>query len=362
MVRTRSATWRMRSSGRLPSIEARCSSQAFASRRSESDIEVPFRAGHCAGPVTTAKVDGGTPFSPHTLKSMSSDIIDANGSLHASDNGRFTGHVQAEGDTAVIDIDEALVGQPFLVTVQLEEWDRNHTFPVNSVEFDAAPLLLGADQALRDQLEEKYGQEDWLFEEAVARGIVEPWGGPFTVRYEKDELFDWFEANPIDHTPRLSDLKIADMAAFAGVDVPEPGSAGAAYLIAAREAALEIAARDEVTEQSITNAVGLLAAGDEDDRWQAFTSLRLYDRRHDLTTEAFSGLHNVMATRMNRAAESVILRSLDHAGIKVVEPAPQPASEAPKEPQVVDLVAALRESMEAAKRRRLEAAGEATKS
>lgn len=358
MVRTRSATWRMRSSGRLPSIEARCSSQAFASRRSESDIEVPFRAGHCAGPATTAKVDGGTPFSPHTLKSMSSDIIDANGSLHASDNGRFTGHVQAEGDA-----DEALANplasQPFMVAVRLERWDsRDNVEVMSTVEFDASPLLRGLDPDRRQSTLDRFGGADWLFESAVERGLVEPWGGPFTVDFEPDEMEAWCNANPTDTTTSIRDYDLRDLADLVGVDRPEPGTPASAFLFRARDAIagmLDQAREVGGISRSLHTAARekILNVGTHQG-WEEFVSLKLYEQRFaSHADEVDSGFGDVQSSRTWRLVNEAIWKVRNETGLEAVPEDPAPTVQ---QGQVVDLVAALRESMEAAKRRRLGAA------
>lgn len=279
--------------------------------------------------------------------------IDAAGNIHDTATGQFSGHVLQEGDAGQA-LGDPLTGQPFMVKVRLERWDgRDEAFEVDQVEFDATSLLRSLDGDQRQATLDRFGGADWLFEHAVDRGLLPEWGGPFTVDFESDEMEEWFAANPTDATPRVTDLGIGDLAEMAGVERPEPGSAGAQYLVEIRQAAAELAEREPVTRQAVTNAVGMLLGNDEDRKWQVFTSLRLYDARHQTAGEnTFTNMHESLTARLSRVAQSSLEQSLSYVGVQIEESAPKPAP-APSQPQVVDLVAALRGSVEAAKERRL---------
>ena len=282
--------------------------------------------------------------------------VDQHGNIHAGD-GKFDGHLYTEGDTEVLDDNDRFAGKPFFVSVRREAWYGDQAVEVGRSEFDAAPILAGFSQRKRDSILDGYGGTDWMFEVAVDRGLAESWYGPYTLDFDECELEEWFEGNPPRELTRaelFAGQTIARVAELADVNTPEPGSAGADFLIRARDVAVQLFERPSDLHEAHNEALSRVLEGDEDQRWAEFVSLKLYQKRHySWVDEAGSAFEDAATSRRWKAANDILW-----AARRQVAPTP-PATPTPSEPEpspepvVVDLVAALHASVEAAKARRL---------
>lgn len=90
------------------------------------------------------------------------------------------------------------------LTIRLEAWIGDNAIETDSVTFDAAPIFAAADAERLDEMRETHGNSDWVHQEAVVRGLIDPWSGPFTVDTPEaleyvtnDEIFayrDWISS------------------------------------------------------------------------------------------------------------------------------------------------------------------------
>jgi len=79
---------------------------------------------------------------------------------------------------------------PFTVRVNLEHWDGRRYVTLRTVEFDARALLDA--RPLRDLHRLEEDDLDWIFEEAVRRGLTDEFDGPYTVELP-DDVADYIE-------------------------------------------------------------------------------------------------------------------------------------------------------------------------
>lgn len=101
-------------------------------------------------------------------------------------NGEFGTHDHSGPELALDGNTYSDLSAPLTVTVRLERWDeRDNAIPVGHVEFDARALFDARDLASIDP-ETTHSDEDWVFDEARAAGIVKNHDGPFTVQLPDD--------------------------------------------------------------------------------------------------------------------------------------------------------------------------------
>lgn len=220
-------------------------------------------------------------------------------------DGRYA--EKSGADPGDVGLDQSLAGQPFVAEVALEWWDGRDYLEYRQVSFDLGAMLRMADAETREKLTRQFPDTDWLFHDAVDRGLVEPWDGPFTVSYDPADMGDWFEENPTEETRPFGDQTIAELAGLAGVKRPSPGSDGARFLVRARDAACEILGQGDSPASARTVAVEKVLAEFEEERFSVFHDLGLEGDEHAEADERTMNVTQIVRDRIRRTANQVVL-------------------------------------------------------
>lgn len=92
--------------------------------------------------------------------------------------GQFAASVHAEPDVSLA---SSAVPAKIMVTATLQAWSRDYAIDIETVEFDAGPILAEMTPEQRSALEDSSSESDNLYQEAVRRGLVKDHDGPFYV-------------------------------------------------------------------------------------------------------------------------------------------------------------------------------------
>lgn len=71
--------------------------------------------------------------------------------------------------------------KPIIATATLQEWDGDEAVTVGEAHFDAAPILAAMDSGKRAGLGEEPGDQDEIFEKAMAMGLTPRHEGPYEI-------------------------------------------------------------------------------------------------------------------------------------------------------------------------------------
>lgn len=85
--------------------------------------------------------------------------------------------------------------KPIMATATLQKWDSGHAVTVGEVQFDATPILAAMDSEKRAGLGEEPGDQDEIFEKAMAMGLTPRHEGPYEVDV-RESLDQALEENP----------------------------------------------------------------------------------------------------------------------------------------------------------------------
>lgn len=119
-----------------------------------------------------------------------------NEALHPRDKGKFTTKPQSAGTTVLTAPAAPAAGRtPILATATLQEWEGDEAVTVEEVQFDASSILAGMSADQRAGLGEGAGDQDEIFEKAMATGLIPRHGGPFEVDV-REALDEALETNP----------------------------------------------------------------------------------------------------------------------------------------------------------------------